>query len=152
MSSHFPNHFPTFPTFQWTPIPSFFFLLFNDVPIPPSIFLLFLPFNQLPFPHSLSYFSITFPSPIHFYEELVVQNLRREPHSSVTVRRFRKLKSCCYVIAIPSDWHCCPNPNCNARFWSKKRWLHHSPSMFPHTVSHSYNPSANQTQSPRVES
>ena len=54
-------------------------------------------------------------------EELVVQNLRREPHSSVTVRRFRKLKSCCYVIAIPSDWHCCPNPNCYARFRSKKR-------------------------------
>ena len=20
----------------------------------------------------------------------------------------------------PSDWHRCPNPNCNARFWSKK--------------------------------
>ena len=30
-----------------------------------------------------------------------MQNLRREPHLSVTVRRFRKLKSCCYVIAIP---------------------------------------------------
>ena len=49
-------------------------------------------------------------------EELVVQNLRKEPHSSVTVRRFRKLKSCCYIIAIPSGWHRCPNPNCNARF------------------------------------
>ena len=35
------------------------------------------------------------------YEELVVQNLCREPHSSVTVRRIRKLKSCYYVIAIP---------------------------------------------------
>ena len=61
---------------------------------------------------------------IHSYntrnEELVVQNLRREPHSSVTVCRFCKLKSCCYVIAIPSDWHCCPNPNCYARFRSKK--------------------------------
>ena len=34
-------------------------------------------------------------------EELVVQNLRREPHSSVTVRRFRKRKSWCHVIAIP---------------------------------------------------
>ena len=55
------------------------------------------------------------------YEELVVQNLRRELHSSVTVRRFRKLKSCYYVIAIPSGWHPCPNPNCNARFWSKQR-------------------------------
>ena len=49
-------------------------------------------------------------------EELFVQNLRREPHSSITVCRFCKLKSCCYVIAIPSSWHCCPNPNCNARF------------------------------------
>ena len=42
--------------------------------------------------------------------------LTQEPHSSVTVRCFRKLKSCCYVIAIPSCWHRCPNPNCNARF------------------------------------
>ena len=33
-------------------------------------------------------------------EELVVQNLRREPHSSVTVRCFRKQKSCCHLIAI----------------------------------------------------
>ena len=24
-------------------------------------------------------------------------------------------------IAIPSDWHRCPNPNCNERFRSKKR-------------------------------
>ena len=51
-----------------------------------------------------------------FDEELVEQNLRREPHSSVTIRRFRKLKSCFYIIAIPSGWHRCPNPNCNARF------------------------------------
>ena len=64
-----------------------------------------------------------------------MQNLRREPHSSVTVCRFCKLKSCCYVIAIPSDWHCCPNPNCYARFRSKKRLLHASPSRFLHTVS-----------------
>ena len=48
-------------------------------------------------------------------------NLTHEPHSSVMVRRFRKQKSCCHVIAIPSGWHRCPNPNCNARFWSKKR-------------------------------
>ena len=54
-------------------------------------------------------------------EELVMQNLCREPHSSVTVRRFRKLNSCYYVIAIPSGWHSCPNSNCNARLWSKKR-------------------------------
>ena len=57
---------------------------------------------------------------IHSYntrnKELVVQNLRKEPHPSLTVRCFRKLKSCYYVIAIPSGWHSCPNPNCNTRF------------------------------------
>ena len=47
-------------------------------------------------------------------EELVVQNLRRKPHSSVTIRRFLKQKSCCHVIAILSGWHRCPNLNCNA--------------------------------------
>ena len=62
------------------------------------------------------------------YEELVVQNLRSEPHSSVTVRRFRKLKSCCYVIAIPSGWHPCPNPNCNqGRVVRGGRWGRASP-------------------------
>ena len=50
-----------------------------------------------------------------------MQNFRRELHSSVMVRRFRKLKSCCYTIAIPSGWHPCSNPNCNARFRSKKK-------------------------------
>ena len=35
------------------------------------------------------------------YEELVVQNLRRESHLSVTVRCFCKWKSCTHVIAIP---------------------------------------------------
>ena len=86
------------------------------------------------------------------YEELVVQNLRREPHSSVTVCGFCKLKSCCYVIVIPSDWHCCPNPNCYARFRSKKRLLHASPSRFLPTVSRMHNPSTNRTQLPRIES
>ena len=59
-----------------------------------------------------------------------MQNLCREPHSSVTVRRFCKLKSCYYVIAISSGWHPCPNPNCNARFWSKKKdsFVHFLPS------------------------
>ena len=84
------------------------------------------------------------------YEELVVQNLRRKPHSSVMVRRFRKLNSCCYVIAIPSGWHRCPNPNCNERFWSKKRELCTSPSRFLHTVSRVYNQSANRTRVRRV--
>ena len=36
------------------------------------------------------------------HEELVMQNLRREPHSSVTVRLFRNQKSCCHVIAAPT--------------------------------------------------
>ena len=49
MSSHSPIHFPIF---QWT-------CPFSHL----QCFLLFLPFNQLPFPHSFSYFSITFPFP-----------------------------------------------------------------------------------------
>ena len=62
----------------------------------------FLPFHF----HSIpKIFHSIFHSILKFYKELVVQNLRREPHSSVTVRRFRKLKSCFYVIAIPSGWH-----------------------------------------------
>ena len=52
--------------------------------------------------------------------ELVVQNLRREPHSRVMVRRFHKRKSCCHVIAIPQAG-ICPNPDCNATFSSKKK-------------------------------
>ena len=46
--------------------------------------------NRLPF-HTMPWLN----------EELVVQNSCREPHSSVTIRRFRKRKSCCHVIAIP---------------------------------------------------
>ena len=117
-------------------------------------------FISFHFPFRFIFQSVPFSIPFHFpfrsifysNEELVVQNLRREPHSSIMVRRFRKLKSCCYVIAIPSGWHRCPNPNCNARFWSKKTWLHTSPSKFLRTVSHVHNPSANLTQMPRVES
>ena len=60
-------------------------------------------------------------TPRHANKELVVQNLRREQHSSETVRRFRKQKSCCHVIAIPSGWHRCPNPNYKAKFWSQKK-------------------------------
>ena len=47
-----------------------------------------------------------------------MQNSRTEPHSSITVRRFRKQKSCCHVFAIPSGWHRCPNPNYNASLLS----------------------------------
>ena len=57
------------------------------------------------------------------HEELVVKNLPREPHSSITVHRFRKLKSSCHVIAILSGWHPCPNLNCNASFEAKKGYL-----------------------------
>ena len=49
-----------------------------------------------------------------------MQNLRREPHSGVTVRRFRKLKGCCHVIAIPSGWHSCPNLTVMQGFEVKK--------------------------------
>ena len=62
------------------------------------------------------------PTMMTYYEELVVQNLCREPHSSVTVRRFCKQKTCCHVRnCYPSDWHRCPNPHCNVRFLSKKK-------------------------------
>ena len=68
MSSHSPIHFPTF---QWTCPFSHLqcfptFPSFQSAPIPSFIFLLF---NNLPFPYSLSYFSylwINSNSPIHF--------------------------------------------------------------------------------------
>ena len=50
-----------------------------------------------------------------------MQNLCWESHSSVTVRRFRKLKSCCYIIAIPSGWHRCPNPNCKCKVLKQEK-------------------------------
>ena len=66
--------------------------------------------------------NLPFHSILASYEELVVQNLCREPHSSVTIRHFCKQKRCCHVIAThPPGWHRCPNPNCNARFWSKNK-------------------------------
>ena len=85
-------------------------------------------FTSFDFPFRSFFHSVPFSIPFHFpfrsifhsifhsNEELIIENLRREPHSSVTVCRFCKLKSCCYVITIPSGWHPCPNPNCNARF------------------------------------
>ena len=54
-----------FPTFQWTPIPSFLFLPFNELPFP-FIFLFLLPFNEHPFPHLFSYFSYLLMSPHSF--------------------------------------------------------------------------------------
>ena len=50
-----------------------------------------------------------------------MQKSRRQPQWSETLHRFRKRKSCCDVIAIPSGWNRCPNPNYNARFWSKRK-------------------------------
>ena len=41
------------------------------------------------------------------------------------------LPSNCY----PSGWHSCPNPNCNARFSSKKRLLRALPFLLLRTVS-----------------
>ena len=51
---------------------------------------------------------------------IVVQNLHREPHSSIIVRRFHKQKSCCHIIAIPQAGIAAPTLTVNARFWSKK--------------------------------
>ena len=74
----------SFPTFQWSPIPLFIFLPFNELrpfshlqcfptfptfqsaPIPSFIFLLFLPLNKLKFPHSFSYLSMRPPFPQSF--------------------------------------------------------------------------------------
>ena len=81
--------------------------------------------------HSMLKFSSIFHSALPYYEELVVQNLRREPHSSVTVRRFRKLKGCCHVIAIPSGWHSCPNLTVMQSFEVKKvSFVHLLPSFW----------------------
>ena len=84
MSSHSPIHFPTFqwtcpfshlqcfptfPSFQSAPIPSFLFLLFNN----------------LPFPYSLSYFSylwINSNSPTHF------PTFQWAPHSPISFLTF----------------------------------------------------------------
>ena len=82
MSSHFPIYFPTFPTFQWAPIP-------------PIIFLLFQPFNELPFPHSFSYFSMTFPlpHPFSYFSYLSVSS-----HSSILFPTFQ------WLYLPPSIW------------------------------------------------
>ena len=56
----------------------------------------------------------------HMYEELVVQNLCRELHSSVTVRHFRKRKSCHHVIAIPQAGIAAPTLTGMQGFEAKK--------------------------------
>ena len=70
-----------------------------------------------------------------FNEELVVQNLRREPHSSITVRRFCKRKSCCHVIAILQAGIAAPTLTVMQGFEAKKRLLREFPYPFLHTAS-----------------
>ena len=79
------------------------------------------------------------------YEELVVQNLRREPHSSVMVRRFRKQRSCCHVIAIPQAGIAAPTLTVMQGFEAKK-------DSFVHLLSHMHNPTMKRTRVWRVES
>ena len=62
---------------------------------------------------------------LFFDEELVVQNLCREPHSSVTIRHFRKQKSCCHVIAIPQAGIAAPNLTVMQGFEAKKECSMH---------------------------
>ena len=65
--------------------------------------------------------NLTFHSIDEHNEELVVQNLRREPHSSVMVRRFRKRKSCCHKIAIPQAGIAAPTLTVMQGFAAKKK-------------------------------
>ena len=69
----------------------------------------------------LKFFHSIFHSILKFYEELVIENLRREPHSSVTVRRFRKQKKCCQVIAIPQAGIVAPTLTVLQGFKAKKK-------------------------------
>ena len=71
----------------------------------------------------LPFHLIFFHSTVKFYEELVVQNLRREPHSSITIRRFHKRKSCCHVIAIPQAGIAAPTLTVMQGFKANKRLL-----------------------------
>ena len=57
-----------------------------------------------------------------------MQNLCRGPHSSVTVRRFRKQKSYCHVIAIPSAGIAAPTLTVMQGFEAKKDSFVH---LFP---------------------
>ena len=68
-------------------------------------------------------------------EELVVQNLCREPHSSVTVRCFCKRKSCCHVIVIPQAGIATPTLTVMQGLEAKKRLLRAFPSQFLRTAS-----------------
>ena len=69
-----------------------------------------------------------------FHEKLVIQNLRRGPHESVTVRRFRKQKSCCHKIAIPQADIVAPTLTVMQGFKAKKRLLRAFTFLLLHTV------------------
>ena len=69
------------------------------------------------------------------YKKLVVQKSHRQPQSSVTVRRFRKRKSCCHVIAIPQAGIAAPTLTVMQRFQAKKGMLHALPFLLLSTAS-----------------
>ena len=50
-----------------------------------------------------------------------MQKSRRQPQSSVTVRRFHKRKSCCHVIAIPRAGIATPTLTVMQGFQAKKK-------------------------------
>ena len=64
-----------------------------------------------------------------------MQKSRRQPQSSVTVRRFRKRKSCCHVIAISQADIAAPTLAEMQGFQAKKRTLHASSFALLRTVS-----------------
>ena len=73
---------------------------------------------------------------VPIYEKLVIQNLRRQPQSSVTVRRFRKRKSCSHVIAISQAGIAAPTLTAMQGFQGKKECSAHLLSHFE--VLHEY--------------
>ena len=50
-----------------------------------------------------------------------MQKSRRQPQSSVTVRRFRKLNSCCHIIAIPQAGIAAPTLTVMQGFQANKK-------------------------------
>ena len=68
-------------------------------------------------------------------EKLVMQKSRRQPQSSVTVRRFRKRKSCWHVIAISQALIPAPTLTEMQGFQANKRMLRASPFPLLHTAS-----------------
>ena len=70
-----------------------------------------------------------------YKREVSHSNLRREPHSIVTVRRFRKRKNCCHVIAIAQAGIADPTLTVVQGFKAKKRLLHAFAFPLRHTAS-----------------